>query len=611
MAGGAPGSKPRNPPSFASDPLNDVLKRALEAHRSGRLDEARAGYEQTLALEPSDHNALTNLGALFLQLGRFEEGLQFIDRSLAHRPNQPGAIANKATGLACMGRFEEALQALEGAPVLDEAGADAGMRIGDVFRERREWPAALRAYDLSLRWRPDHTDTLVRRGVILVELRRFQEARTVFEAVLVREPHNAGARFNLGVALHKLQRLDEALQAFDQAEGLDPGTLQTARGNTLRELGRMDEALMAYRQSLGVRPDASTWCELGIALVQLQHLEEAKAAFDEALGLSPGNPFFLSNLACALLAAGRYEEAWPAYEARWNGPLSDVRLPQPRWSPGSEIQGRTVLLIGEQGLGDVIQFVRYAPMVAARGARVVLAVPPPLVGICRSIPGVAAVVADADDPPAFDICCPVMSLPLLCGTTLQTVPADGPYLRADPGKAAAWSGKLGRRTRPRVGLVWSGGFRPDQPELWTVNNRRNVPLALFAALADCPVEFHSLQKGEPAESELREAVAQGWDGPPIADHAADLRDFSDTAALIENLDLVIAVDTSTAHLAGALGKPLWILNRYDTCWRWMLERADSPWYPAARLFRQPSLGDWPAVMRELRQALMAFAASGD
>jgi len=240
---------------------------------------------------------------------------------------------------------------------------------------------------------------------------------------------------------------------------------------------------------------------------------------------------------------------------------------------------------------------------------VILEVPEPLVGLLGSLDGVAQLVPYGDLLPPFDLHCPLMSLPLAFRTTLSTIPACVPYLAADRRKVLEWSQRLGERRRLRVGLVWSGGFRPQQPELWPVNRRRNIPLAKLAPLAHTDAQFFSLQKGDAAEAELAGLIAQGWNGPQLTDHSSLLTDFSDTAALVEQLDLVIAVDTSTAHLAGALGKPVWILNRFDSCWRWLLDRTDSPWYPTVRLYRQDRPGDWDSVVQRVRVDLDDLARS--
>jgi hypothetical protein len=235
-----------------------------------------------------------------------------------------------------------------------------------------------------------------------------------------------------------------------------------------------------------------------------------------------------------------------------------------------------------------------------------LEVPKPLMRLLANLSGVAQLVEAGSALPPFDFQCPLMSLALAFKTDLSNIPANIPYIKSEADKSEYWKEKLGERSKPRVGLVWSGGFRPNQPEVWRVNERRNIPLAKFAALKDVDVEFYSLQKGQPAESELAELNSNNWNGPHIIDFTSDLNDFSDTAALIDNLDLVISVDTSTAHLAGALGKPVWILNRFDTDWRWLLDRSDSPWYPTAKLFRQQRIEDWTGVIDQVKNELWSM-----
>jgi hypothetical protein len=275
----------------------------------------------------------------------------------------------------------------------------------------------------------------------------------------------------------------------------------------------------------------------------------------------------------------------------------------PFWRGEEALSGRTLLLHSEQGFGDILQFCRYAPLAARRGARVIVEVEADLAPLLRSLKDVDQVVVRGDPLPPFDLHCPMMSLPFAFATTLETIPAGTPYLFADPGKAAGWQARLGPRARPRVGLCWSSGVRPDQPELKAINGRRNLPLHKLAAFKDLEVDFVSLQKGQPAEGEFDTLDQGAWDGAPILNVAKDLTDFAETAALISALDLVVSVDTAIPHLAGALGKPVWVMNRFDPCWRWLQDRTDSPWYPTARLFRQPSLGDWDSVLAEVRAGL--------
>jgi hypothetical protein len=281
------------------------------------------------------------------------------------------------------------------------------------------------------------------------------------------------------------------------------------------------------------------------------------------------------------------------------------------WLGDESLASKTILLYAEQGLGDTIQFCRYARSVADLGARVVMLVPGPLLGLLATLDGVAQLVKVGDPLPPFDFQCPLMSLPLAFRTELATIPAPHSYLRPDSGRTRRWKERLGERLKPRVGLVWSGGFRPDQPELAEINARRNMDASLLAGLKDERIEFYSLQKGEPAASDLARLQAAHWGGPDIIDWTSELHDFSDTAALAANLDLVISVDTSMAHLAGALGRPVWILNRFDSCWRWLPGRVESPWYPTARIYTQQRSGDWAGVIEKVKADLGCFVEGRD
>jgi hypothetical protein len=346
----------------------------------------------------------------------------------------------------------------------------------------------------------------------------------------------------------------------------------------------------------------------GVVLTDLGRHQEACADLEAALELAPDfRPARLTG-AHAHLAAGHFERGWELFEARWQGPRGYGLADAPMWDGRAPLEGRTILLRGEQGLGDTLQFCRYAKQVKALGARVVLEVQAPLVRLMKGLEGVEDVVETSPAPPAADCHALLMSLPRAFGTRLETIPGETPYLAADPAEAARWEARLGPKTRPRVGLVWSGGFR-DEADLRWVNARRNIPLKRLEPLRGAAVDFVSLQKGEPGEGELRALKAEGWDGPDLLEVMHEVPDFAATAALIEALDLVISVDTSTAHLAGALGKPVWILNRYDSCWRWLTDRDDSPWYPSARLFRQEQVSDWDAVVAKVRAELDRFSAS--
>jgi len=511
--------------------------------------------------------------------------------------------------------------------------------------ERGDLPAAQRILEALLRAAPRHSASLHFLGLIALRNGERQAAVELFARAVRADPRNAVAHFCAGQTLHELGDLRTALVSLGRAIAIrhDYAEAYFWRANSLVQLGRFEEALEDYERAIASRGDfLEAHLNRGAILAQLQQLDAALASVERALALAPASPHarlnhgnvlrelgrfdaalasydsliaaqpdFAAayyNRGCLRLLLGDYARGWSDCEWRLRNPQSAAfgdagRFLQPRWRGAEPLAGSTILIHAEQGLGDAIQFCRYITPLAERGARVILEVPRPLQSLLASLEGVSEVVARGDALPQFDCHCPLMSLPHVFGTTLATVPARVPYLRAGVDKVRYWRARLAPTHKLRVGLVWSGGFRADQPRLWPVNARRNIALAQLAVLRSPRVEFVSLQVGEPAVSELARLTASGRDELQLIDHTALLGDFSDTAALVELLDLVITVDTSVAHLAGALGKPVWILNRHDTCWRWLLERCDSPWYPTAMLYRQERPGAWPAVLERVRADL--------
>jgi len=343
-----------------------------------------------------------------------------------------------------------------------------------------------------------------------------------------------------------------------------------------------------------------------VALDDLRRLPEALASYDQALALAPERGDIQHNQAMCRLALGDYAAGWTQYEWRWRTQQMAGRreLIAPLWLGHEPLAGRTILLHAEQGLGDTLQFCRYAADVAALGAEVILEVQPGLERLLERLAGVDRVVVRGQPLPVHDFQTPLMSLPLALGVDVGTPrPA---YLTADPDEAADWAQRLAPGLR--VGLCWAGGIRPDRPVANRIDARRSLSLEALRPLAVAGVSFYSLQKGPPA-AQLAEAKARDWGGPEIVDLTDELQDFADTAALVANLDLVITCDTAVAHLAGGMGKPVWILNRYDACWRWLVGRDDSPWYPSARLFTQNTPGDWDAVVQRVAGELVDLAAA--
>ena len=463
-------------------------------------------------------------------------------------------------------------------------------------------------FGLVLELCPGEIQALWARAQSLAALGRFEAAATDLRAATTLVTDNAALWCALANAELRLWRLTEGLQAADRAVALDPNLAygHFNRGYALHELNRPADSLAAYERAAAIEPDkVSTWKGIGVTRLELGLHAAALDAFDRALAINPDDPAAVWNRGALLLMLGRFDEGWPLMEARrqrldLGEPLPDLGPP---WLGETPLAGKTLLIRSEQGMGDTLHFCRYANLAADRGARVVLQVDAALVEVLRSLRGADQVIAKGEPLPRFDLHCPVLSLPLAFHPEMP----NQPYLCADPAKSALWRRRLGPRRRLRVGLVWSGGSRPEQREVDAINARRNIALPLLAPLAAIDADFFSLQKGAQAEQALAALAAQGWSGPDIIDLTTHIRDFSDTAALIDNLDLVISVDTSTPHLAAAMGKPVWILNRFDACWRWLLDRCDSPWYPTVRLFRQPSPGEWAPVVQQVVAALQEFS----
>jgi TPR repeat/Glycosyltransferase family 9 (heptosyltransferase) len=341
-------------------------------------------------------------------------------------------------------------------------------------------------------------------------------------------------------------------------------------------------------------------------LQELNRFDDAVTAYDHAIAIRPDFAHARFNLGAARLLSGDFARGWEEYEWRWDTEqlvAAKRNFAQPQWRGSNDVAGKTVFIHAEQGLGDTLQFCRYVPGVAARGARVIFEVPKPLLTMMGTLRGAVEIVATGEPLPDFDIHCPLLSLPLAFATRLETIPSQTPYLAAPDDKIAAWRDRLGERKRPRVGLVWAGNPRKELPGSNRIDQQRSIRFDQLAPVLDVAgCEFYSLQKGDDAVMQLRASALRDR----VVDWTDELQDFSDTAALIENLDLVIAVDTSVAHLAGALAKPFWLLNRYTTCWRWLLDRDDSPWYSTARQFRQDDRRDWNDVMARVQAALLHF-----
>jgi UDP:flavonoid glycosyltransferase YjiC (YdhE family) len=399
-----------------------------------------------------------------------------------------------------------------------------------------------------------------------------------------------------GLVLAKQGRFREALASLAiENIGQDDADGMNTRGMVLTALARLDEALECFERSLAVRPDfADAINNCGTVQARRGNFPAALRCYERSLALAPDQVHARYNLSTTLLVLGEWRRGFREFEVRWKlFPHEAVRRNRlaPVWLGECDVRGKTVLLHHEQGYGDAIQFSRYAPLVTRRAGRVIIAVPRALRTLMGTLGSGVEVVADGDPTPAHDYCCGLMSLPTVFGTTPETAPASASYLKADRATVDLWRKRLGAPSRVRIGLVWSGRRYPP------INRPRDIPLETIRPLLGLDADIVCLQQG--VTQQERELLTRH---PNVSLHGEELNDFADTAALVENLDLVITVDTAIAHLAGALGKPVWLLNRFASCWRWLLKRTDSPWYPTMRLFRQPSLGDWESVAADVRSA---------
>jgi len=478
--------------------------------------------------------------------------------------------------------------------------ADSLHFLGVAKYQRGLHPEAIELIAQALRLKPDRSDYVLNLGNALQRSGRLTEAETCYRASIKLGHDAAMALNNLGATLRDLGRPEEAEDSCRAALRLKPdyGDAMNNLGTALADMGRFQEAIDWYRASLKLTPKSvEILNNLGNVLTHLGDLDRAIAAYEAALEILPKSVDVHHNLAMTLLRAGRFEEGWAEYEWRWQSrQLAPVRrkFAQPQWE-GEPLGDRLLLVHAEQGFGDTLQFCRYASRI---GGRVVVEVQPELARLLHDLPGVE-VIPRGHPLPKFDVHCPLMSLPGLVEPRPDPANHADPYIFAEPSLIEVWRARLAPLGGLRVGLVWAGGARPDQPTLEAVNRRRSMTLAMLAPLAQVSgVSFVSLQKGAPA-AELEGAP----DGLVVHDFTAELNDFADTAGLVANLDVVISVDTSVAHLAAALGKTVWMANRFDCCWRWLTDRRSSPWYPTLTQFCQAEPGDWHSVAVDLAAAL--------
>ena len=545
----------------------------------GRVADAHAAFDGAIAIRPSYPEAVFNRGAALERLGEHAAALADFERAIALRPDYGKAHADRGRMLLTFGRKAEALGAFSRAVAIDPKQADWHYWRGVGFGGLRRFADALASLDQALAIRPDYYDAVLQRANTLGELIRHDDALLGFAQAITLRPDAAIPWSNRANSLLALKREDEALASCDRALMMAPRQPEShcTRGTVLKSLGRLDEAAVCYQDAIDINPGfAEAWYNLGVVALDRQDIANAQDHFNQAIVIDPTYISARFNLAVVSLLLGDLADGFRAYECRKQVfyPGGEPPLPWPTWLGREDIAGRRIFLHWEQGVGDTIQFARYALLARDRGAQVTLSVQGPLRALMETLHPEITVLSDAERPAGCDFQCALMSLPLAFGTTLETIPMMARYVRADADQVAAWQARLGSRTRPRIGLVWSGNSQHSN------DRNRSFALRELAPILACDAEFIALQKDLRPEDAADMALY-----PALRHCGAWQNDFADTAALIACLDLVISVDTSVAHLAGALGKPTWVMLPPNPDFRWLLQGDTTSWYPSMRLFR--------------------------
>ena len=544
--------------------LNDEEQLALMYLREGDLLHAEGIYKNILRSQPAHFDALHMLGVIYYQLANFELSIKYIKQALQYNPSH----------------------------------ADAYYNLGNAYIEKKQFDGAITCYRKAVQYNPNIVEAYDNLGHAYMEKKLFNEAITWYQKVTLLNPTSDTAYSNLGDAFQEIGQFDKAMTYYQQSLKLNSTNANTYNklGVSLQLKGQIDEAIACYQEAVNLNPNSDTaYSNLGNAFQEIGQFDNAMIYYQKSLHLDSNRVDAHLNMSLILLLSGNFKKGWKEYE--WRKKLKDFYQPlfsQPMWE-GSDITEQTILLHAEQGFGDTIQFIRYAPLVAEHGAKVIVECLKELHSLLQTVNGIHQVIVRGEKLPEFNTHCSLLSLPLVFNTTLDNIPVKIPYVTADPLLVEKWRDKVSSdHSQFKIGLVWSGNPRHVD------ERKRSCTLENFSSLSLLnDVTFYSLQKGEPAEQ-----TKNPPEGMKLVDCTGDIHNFSDTAALIDNLDLVISVDTAVAHLAGALGKPVWTLLPFVPDWRWMLNRGDSPWYPTMRLFRQPSLGDWESVILKVKDELL-------
>ncbi len=602
----------------------------------GNHDTACMLLKKSLSLKPDNAMAYNNLGSALQASGKFEESIKFYKRAIELKPDYDEAYYNLGYTLQVCNLLEEAIVIYKHAIALKPDDADIHNNLANALRKNGKPDEALKSYKQAAMIKPDNSEILCNLGAAFQELDNLDEAIANYHEAIILKPDNAKAHSNLGTALKKQNRLEEAEKSHNLAIRLKPDYAEAHNnlGTTLQALSKLEEAIQSYRKAIMLKPNyAEAHYNFGNALKEQSKFAEAFLSYKRAITIKPDHVEAHNNMGITLQEQGEFMEAveifnnaielkpdyadayfnrslisllkenfkggWQDYEWRLRTNNYALRtFQQPMWD-GSPLNGKTILVHTEQGLGDNIQFVRYLPLIQAQGGRVIFECLPSLINLLRNCAGIDKIIertSSGDGTVQFDVQVPLLSLPGIFNTTLDNIPSKKPYITPDTTYVTKWKNQLGNNSKSfKIGLVWA-----SNPENKKIFLKKSFKLNDFKALSAIQgLSLYSLQKG-PASSEVHNPPK----GMKIINLDQELSDFADTAAAIVNLDLVISIDTSVAHLAGSIGKPVWTLLPFVPDWRWMLEKDDSPWYPSMRLFRQTKLNDWTEVFEKVKNALI-------
>ena len=569
--------------------------------RMGHTAEAMDSFRHALRVEPKYTQALVNLADVLEEASRYEDALSCYNSILEYEEKPSKFLAKRSDLFAKLGRYSDALADLDIAASIDPMDPALPFKKGVIYQELSDTTEAISSFHAALKLKPDFVEAYNNIGAVLSSVGRDKEALGVYNAALSIYQDVGELYFNQANSLRSLGQYEQALESYNRAISIDsenPEYLNN-RGVAFHKLNRLSSALSDYEDAIQRNPDyIRAINNQGLAFADTFKFDRALASYNRVIELNPDYAEAYWNKAILYLMHGHYLEGWRLFDWRLRMPGASTKysfFDKPDWRGEEDISDKRLFIPSEQGLGDLIQFSRYAAMAVEKAGEVILEVPKMLVPVIRTLHPEITLSIKGQKPPEFDVYCPVMSLPYAFRTTLETIPTNGKYLSSDGQKVSLWQEALGPTDKKRVGLVWSGSPKHEN------DHNRSIPLTELVPLLSDSVEWHSLQK-EYRETDL--AVLESM--PQVSQHQDALVDFSDTAALIECLDLVITVDTSVAHLAGALGKPVWIMLPHVPDYRWLTDRDDSPWYDSVRLYRQQASCNWAPLIERLSADLNEY-----